>query len=88
MQKLKISRKNLPTGSPMPFTLSALAFARAFEVPGWLLGVFIAFIALSWLAFFVGISEEKQVDIFEDESKTLSFRQRIEKILSEQQSKQ
>ena len=85
MKNLKIARKNFPFPSPIPFTLSSLAFLKAFNCPEWAWGVCYALIALVWIGFFFSIAEERHVDIFEnaDQSDGKSFAERFKKAMAE-----
>jgi len=67
--KKVISHNNLPASLPFFRTLVLWLFLDRISAPEWVWGVYIALVALHFIASIVSLATETRVDIFEDKSK-------------------
>lgn len=60
----KIKRSRIPTYLPTPFTLALYAVLRVENATGWVWGVAGTLVALAWIAAFIGLAKEDEIDVF------------------------
>ena len=66
MEKKVISRKNLPTTSPLPLTILLLLAIDYWHAPEWLKGIVYFVIVIVWISKIVKVTKEIETNIFKN----------------------
>jgi hypothetical protein len=59
-----ITRKNLPSSLPLPFTMLVYLYLDRFNPAEWVWGVVATVLVIIWLSVLYSIATENRVDIF------------------------
>lgn len=91
--KTVVSFDNLPAKLPLNTSLVWVTCLSYWEAPEWLIGVVGFLLVLGWIGYFISMSKQSQVDIFEDSQTETSitkptFSSKLDKAIKGQKNNQ